>query len=69
MVSPSPTSVQLPSYELGFAAAGLLLERIAGTDKPPQTVVLRTSLQARDSTSGPARGRRCPNDSDVARDA
>ncbi|MFD3477151.1 hypothetical protein [Streptomyces sp. NPDC058695] len=41
---------------MGFAAAGLLQERIAGRDEPLQTVVLRTSLQARDSTSGPARG-------------
>ncbi|GAA1261027.1 MULTISPECIES: substrate-binding domain-containing protein [Streptomyces] len=58
LVTPSLTSVQLPSCELGFAAAGLLQERIDGTDKPLQTVVLRTSLQARDSTSGrgPVRG-------------
>lgn len=56
LVTPSLISVQLPSCELGFAAAGLLQERIAGTDKPLQTVVVRTSLQARDSTSGPARG-------------
>ncbi|MFB7998280.1 hypothetical protein ACFC4G_36305 [Streptomyces sp. NPDC056002] len=41
---------------MGFAAAGLLQERIAGTDKPLQTVVLRTSLQARESTSGSVRG-------------
>lgn len=53
LVSPSLSSVQLPSYELGFAAAGLLQERIAGSDKPLQTVVLRTALQIRDSTSGP----------------
>ncbi|MFD7200822.1 LacI family DNA-binding transcriptional regulator [Streptomyces sp. NPDC059893] len=56
LVTPSLTSVQLPSYELGFAAAGLLQERIAGTEKPLQTVVLRTSLQARESTSGPVQG-------------
>lgn len=53
LVTPSLSSVQLPSYELGFAAAQLLQERIAGTAKPLQTVVLRTSLQVRESTSGP----------------
>ncbi|MFD4775830.1 substrate-binding domain-containing protein, partial [Streptomyces sp. NPDC058427] len=53
LVTPSLTSVQLPSYELGFTAAGLLQERLAGVDKPLQTVVLRTSLQARESTGGP----------------
>ncbi|MGW2340146.1 LacI family DNA-binding transcriptional regulator [Streptomyces sp. NPDC001661] len=54
LVTPSLSSVQLPSYELGFTAAQLLQERIAGTAKPLQTVVLRTSLQVRESTSGPA---------------
>ncbi|MEU6494965.1 LacI family DNA-binding transcriptional regulator [Streptomyces sp. NPDC046984] len=55
LVTPSLSSVQLPSYELGFSAAQLLQERIAGAVKPLQTVVLRTSLRIRDSTGGPTR--------------
>lgn len=53
LVTPSLSSVRLPSYQLGFTAAQLLQERIAGVDKPLQTVVLRTSLEVRDSTGGP----------------
>lgn len=34
--------VPLPARELGAAAADLLLDRIAGADTPPRTVVLRT---------------------------
>jgi LacI family transcriptional regulator len=55
LVTPAITSVRLPSYDLGFAAAGLLQERISGADKPLQTVVLRTALEARESTRGPQR--------------
>ncbi|NGN66891.1 LacI family transcriptional regulator [Streptomyces sp. A7024] len=53
LVRPPLSTVQLPSYDLGWTAAGLLQDRIAGTDKPLQTVVLRTALQVRESTSGP----------------
>lgn len=56
LVRPPLTTVQLPAYDLGVAAAALLQERIAGSDKPLQTVVLRTSLQPRASTSGPTGG-------------
>lgn len=56
LVRPPLTTVQLPSYDLGVAAASLLQERIAGSDKPLQTVVLRTSLQPRTSTAGPEAG-------------
>ncbi len=56
LVQPSLSTVQLPSYDLGVAAATLLQERIAGSDKPLQTVVLRTALQPRESTAGPADG-------------
>jgi LacI family transcriptional regulator len=34
--------VPLPARELGETAAGLLLDRIAGDDGPPRTVVLHT---------------------------
>ncbi|OEV04945.1 LacI family DNA-binding transcriptional regulator [Streptomyces oceani] len=53
LVRPPLSTVQLPAYDLGVAAAGLLQERIAGTDKPLQTVVLRTALHPRTSTAGP----------------
>jgi LacI family transcriptional regulator len=56
LVQPSLTTVRLPAYDLGAAAAGLLQERLAGSDKPLQTVVLRTVLRPRESTRGPAAG-------------
>nr|WP_250854236.1 substrate-binding domain-containing protein [Streptomyces malaysiensis] len=51
---PSLTAVELPSYELGRTAADLLLQRRDGSLSPVQTVVLRTKLQVRESTAGPA---------------
>ncbi|MCL2733598.1 MAG: LacI family transcriptional regulator [Actinomycetia bacterium] len=54
MVDPSLTTVRLPSYDLGWTAAELLQDRIAGNPRPLQTVVLRTALEVRDSTAGPA---------------
>lgn len=53
LVRPSLTAVELPSYELGRAAADLLLQRMEGSTAPLQTVVLRTRLQIRESTAGP----------------
>ncbi|RCG18600.1 LacI family transcriptional regulator [Streptomyces diacarni] len=53
LVHPSLSTVHLPAYDLGEAAATLLQERIAGSAKPLQTVVLRTSLEPRNSTAGP----------------
>nr|WP_236057805.1 LacI family DNA-binding transcriptional regulator [Streptomyces sabulosicollis] len=54
LVRPSLTAVELPSYELGRTAADLLLQRMDGSVSPVQTVVLRTKLQVRESTAGPA---------------
>ncbi|MFD8091129.1 LacI family DNA-binding transcriptional regulator [Streptomyces malaysiensis] len=54
LVRPSLTAVELPSYELGRTAADLLLQRRDGSLAPVQTVVLRTKLQVRESTAGPA---------------
>ncbi len=54
LVSPSLTAIQLPSYDLGWTAASLLQDRIAGRQRPRQTVVLRTALLVRASTAGPA---------------
>jgi LacI family transcriptional regulator len=53
LVRPSLTTVELPSYDLGRTAADLLLQRMAGGDASLQTVVLRTTLRARESTAGP----------------
>ena len=53
LVRPSLTTVELPSYELGRTAAELLLQRMSGGSAALQTVVLRTTLQARESTAGP----------------
>jgi LacI family transcriptional regulator len=54
LVRPPLTTVHLPAYDLGASAAALLQDRVAGSDKPLQTVVLRTELQPRESTNGPA---------------
>ncbi|MGW8374334.1 LacI family DNA-binding transcriptional regulator [Streptomyces sp. ODS28] len=54
LVQPPLTTVSLPAYEMGAQAATLLQDRLAGSDSPLHTVVLRTSLQPRDSTAGPA---------------
>lgn len=56
LLRPGLTTVQLPSYDLGRSAAGLLQERIGGEERPLRTVVLRTELRVRDSTAGPAAG-------------
>ncbi|WP_229925099.1 LacI family DNA-binding transcriptional regulator [Streptomyces sulfonofaciens] len=53
LVRPSLTTVELPSYELGRTAAELLLQRMSGGSSALQTVVLRTTLHARESTAGP----------------
>ncbi|MFI6348945.1 LacI family DNA-binding transcriptional regulator [Streptomyces sp. NPDC050560] len=54
LLRPSLTTVELPSYELGRTAAELLLRRMSGRETSLQTVVLRTTLRARESTTGPA---------------
>ncbi|MEU6086735.1 LacI family DNA-binding transcriptional regulator [Streptomyces sp. NPDC047085] len=54
LVHPGLTTVQVPSYDLGRTAAGLLLDRISGKEQPLRTVVLRSSLQIRQTTAGPA---------------
>ncbi|WP_255951335.1 LacI family DNA-binding transcriptional regulator [Streptomyces odontomachi] len=56
LVRPSLTTVELPSYELGRTAADLLLQRMSGSSAALQTVVLRTTLHARESTAGPEPG-------------
>ncbi|MFI9587686.1 LacI family DNA-binding transcriptional regulator [Streptomyces sp. NPDC052236] len=53
LIRPSLTTVELPAYDLGRTAADLLLQRMAGGGGSLQTVVLRTTLRARESTAGP----------------
>jgi LacI family transcriptional regulator len=54
LVRPQLTVVAQPVYELGAAATTRLLDRLAGDDGPPRTVVLDTSFIVRGSTRRPA---------------
>jgi len=49
LTEPALTSIFQPSYQLGYTAARLLLDRINGEDFPPQNLVLDTELKIRDS--------------------
>ena len=51
--SPPLTSVYQSSYQMGAEAANLVLERLAGKDKPARKIVLKTELRIRES-AGPA---------------
>ena len=53
LIGPGLTTVQLPSYDLGWTAATLLQDHISGRRRPMRTVVLRTALQVRESSAGP----------------
>lgn len=47
--APALTTVHQPGYQLGTAAARLLVERIHGSKQPVRTVVLPTELKIRNS--------------------
>jgi LacI family transcriptional regulator len=49
--SPALTTVYQPGYQLGTAAARLLVERIHGSKQPVQKVVLPTELKMRNSVA------------------
>lgn len=49
-VRPKLTTVAQPKYEMGAAAAELLLQRLSDPDRPPQRVVLEPRLVIREST-------------------
>jgi LacI family transcriptional regulator len=52
--SPPLTTIGIPHYEIGEAAADLLLERLRMPDRPPRHVVLEPKLVRRSSTAPPA---------------
>ena len=59
LVRPSLSTVAQPTYDMGRIAGQLLAAHSASPDKPPETVVLRTSLNIRaSSTPGPGEPRR-----------
>jgi LacI family transcriptional regulator len=51
IVRPRVTVVAQPAYDIGATAARRLLARLAGDTSPPQTLLLETSLVARESTT------------------
>jgi len=50
---PALTGIVQPSYQLGHAAARLLLDRINGDTTPAKSIVLQTELKIRDSVQSP----------------
>jgi LacI family transcriptional regulator len=59
LVRPPLTVVAQPVYELGMTATQRLLDRLAGDERPPETIVLDTSFVLRGSTGPvPTRGPR-----------
>jgi DNA-binding LacI/PurR family transcriptional regulator len=62
--APALTSVHQPGYQIGTTAARLLLDRIEGSQKPPQKISLPSELKIRHSvaclspTLPPARSKR-----------
>jgi DNA-binding LacI/PurR family transcriptional regulator len=53
MTNPSLSSVHQPGYQLGVAAASMLLDRFAGNAGPAKHEVLKTELKIRASVSSP----------------
>jgi LacI family transcriptional regulator len=51
---PPLTTIHIPHYEIGSAAAELMLERLQGPDGEPRHIRLEPTLVVRSSTSAPA---------------
>lgn len=51
LIRPALSVVRQPTYEVGQAAGQLLLQRMAEPDRPPATVILRTTLRAAQSST------------------
>ncbi len=49
--TPSISAIAQPTYDIGATAIQLLLDRIYGSQKPPQEVVLEVQLLPRESTA------------------
>ena len=52
--NPPLTTIHIPHYEIGKAAAQLMLERLQNGDSRPREIRLEPSLVVRDSTAPPA---------------
>ncbi|GEM_PF-4382238 len=50
VVTPSITTVRQPTYEMGTAAARMLIERIAGDESAPRDIVFEPELTVRSSS-------------------
>jgi LacI family transcriptional regulator len=50
VVTPSITTVRQPTYDMGTAAARMLIERIAGEDSAPRDIVFEPELNVRSSS-------------------
>ncbi len=53
MTSPALSSVSQPGYQIGTAAANLLMDRVKGDDGPVKHIVLETALIIRGSVAPP----------------
>jgi DNA-binding LacI/PurR family transcriptional regulator len=54
MTSPPLSSVSQPGYQMGTAAAQILIDRVRGDHGPAKHIVLETALKIRDSVGVPA---------------
>ena len=54
MTSPPLSSVSQPGYQMGTAAAHILIERVEGDQGPAKHIVLETTLKIRASVAPPA---------------
>ena len=55
MTSPPLSSVSQSGFQMGTAAAQILIERVRGDDGPAKHIVLETVLKIRDSVAPPNR--------------
>lgn len=51
LTDPALTAVYQPGYQIGYTAAGLLVERIQGLKAAPREIVLQTELRIRNSVA------------------
>lgn len=71
VVKPTVTTVRQPTYEMGTAAARMIIERLGGIDSPPGELVFEPELVVRESSvksRRPSRRRRVAADDTVSAD-